>query len=70
MFRTIRAIIDENHSIRLLEKIELPVGKRALVTLLEEGNSIDGIEPYLLSEAALATDWNRVEEDKAWSSLQ
>ena len=27
-------------------------------------------ETDLLSEAALATDWNRPEEDEAWSHLQ
>jgi hypothetical protein len=40
----------------------------ALVTILEE-------EPHahdaaLLSEAALAEDWNRPEEDEAWAHLQ
>jgi len=42
--------------------------RRALVTILEE-------KPYphetaLLSEAALAEDWDRPEEDAAWSHLQ
>jgi hypothetical protein len=27
-------------------------------------------EPTLLSEQALAVDWNRPEEDEAWSSYQ
>jgi hypothetical protein len=27
-------------------------------------------EPALLSEQALATDWNRPEEDEAWASYQ
>jgi hypothetical protein len=27
-------------------------------------------EPLLLSEAALAADWNRPEEDAAWAALQ
>lgn len=41
---------------------------RTLVTVLdEEPNSI---EAALLSEMASAEDWNRPEEDAAWSHLQ
>lgn len=29
----------------------------------------EGIEPYLLSETALAKDWLRPEEDAAWQHL-
>jgi len=34
----------------------------------EEGSAIS--ETALLSEQALSTDWNRPEEDTAWSHLQ
>jgi hypothetical protein len=53
----------------LLEPVRLPAGRRVLITILEE--SVAEIpEPALLSEPALAEDWNRPEEDEAWSHLQ
>jgi len=39
--------------------------RRALVTILEEAPTC--MTPALLSEAALAEDWNRAEEDAAWA---
>jgi len=69
MIRTIEAIIDEKGNVRLLEPVRLPGLRRALVSILEEpvlGNS----ETALLSEPSLAEDWNRPEEDEAWSYLQ
>ncbi len=68
MIRTIEAVIDEHGSVLLQEAVALSTPRRALVTILEE-------EPYpnetaLLSEAALAEDWNRPEEDAAWFHLQ
>jgi len=44
--------------------------RRALVTILEDEPSPYGSECALLSEAALAEDWNRPEEDQAWAHLQ
>jgi hypothetical protein len=35
----------------------------------EESPAVD-LEPALLSEPSLAADWNRPEEDEAWSYLQ
>jgi hypothetical protein len=69
MIRTIEAIIDENGIVHLLEPLHLPATYRALVTILEEPPSAV-IEPALISEPALAEDWNRPEEDLAWSHLQ
>ncbi len=70
MFQTIEAVIDEQGNVRLLEPIQLPTARRALVTILEY-EPIDNIsETALLSEPALAEDWNRPEEDAAWSHLQ
>jgi len=40
------------------------------VTILEERPGAGALESALLSEAALADDWNRPEEDEAWSHLQ
>jgi hypothetical protein len=69
-FSVIRAIIDETGNIRLLEPLHLSSAHRALVTVLDENSPIAGSETALLSELALAADWNRPEEDAAWSHLQ
>ncbi len=69
MIQTIEALIDENGSVSLLEEVRLPTARRALVTILEQP-ATDKTETALLSEAALAADWNRPEEDEAWSHLQ
>ena len=70
MHRTLEAIIDEHGNIQLLETVPLPTGRRVLVTILEEEYRLPVDEVTLLSEAALAEDWNRPEEDAAWSHLQ
>lgn len=70
MIRTIEATIDEHGRVRLLEGVELPAPRRALVTILEEEPPVHPQETALLSEAALARDWNRPEEEAAWSHLQ
>lgn len=68
MLRTIEATIDEHGNVQLLEPVQLSEPRRAYVTILP-GES-DASEIALLSEAALAKDWNRPEEDLAWSHLQ
>lgn len=70
MIRTIEAVIDERGYVRLLEDVHLSSTRRALVTILEEEPSVQRNEVTLLSEAALGDDWNRPEEDAAWSHLQ
>ena len=70
MIRTVEAIIDENGNVKLLEPIESRGPKRALVTILEETPAKEISETASLSEAALGEDWNRPEEDEAWSHLQ
>ena len=69
MIRTVEAVIDEEGNVRLLERVHLPATRRALVTILEERQVAGAPESALLSEAALADDWNRPEEDEAWSHL-
>jgi hypothetical protein len=69
MIQTVEALVDENGSVSLLEEVHLPSARRALVTILEEP-ARESTETALLSEAALAADWNRAEEDEAWSRLQ
>ena len=70
MIRTVEAMIDEHGSVHLLEKVDVPVARRALVTILEEEPILRVAETALLSEAVLAEDWNRPEEDEAWAYLQ
>lgn len=67
MIRTVEAVIDGNGRVELLEPISLSQSRRALVTVLDEP-ALPG-ETALLAEAALS-DWNRPEEDEAWSYLQ
>jgi len=71
MHETLEAIVDADGSIRLLEPATLPVGGRLLVTLLADAPEERlPDETALLSEAVLAEDWSRAEEDRAWSHLQ
>jgi hypothetical protein len=70
MIQTVEAIVDEQGKVRLLERIQLAAPRRALVTILDEEPAQLADETALLSEAALAEDWNRPEEDAAWSHLQ
>ena len=70
MLRTVEALIDEDGNIHLLESVELPSARRAIVVILEDSPLVGVHETALLSEQALAEDWNRPEEDTAWSHLQ
>ena len=67
MIRTVEAVVDPNGNVRLLENVELPGPRRALVTILDDAPRSE--ETALLSEQTLA-DWSRPEEDAAWSHLQ
>ncbi len=70
MLQTLEAIIDEQGNVRLLEPVDLPAPRRALVTVLDEASDNRISETMLLSESALAEDWHRPEEEAAWSHLQ
>jgi len=69
MLQTIEAMIDQNGTLRLLEPIKLPKLRRVIITILDEEPSEEKFNLALLSESALAKDWNRSEEDEAWSHL-
>ena len=69
MLQTIEAVIDEKGNLRILESIKLPKLRRVIITILNEEPSEDTFNLALLSEAALARDWLRPEEDEAWSHL-
>jgi hypothetical protein len=68
MLKTIEAVIEKDGHVRLLEEIRLSRSRRALVTILDDER--ESSEPALLSEAALAEDWRRDEEEEAWRHLQ
>jgi hypothetical protein len=70
MIKTFEAIIDQNGKVHLLEDVKLNASKRALVTILDEAPDGNVSETALLSESALAEDWDRPEEDAAWEHLQ
>ena len=69
MLRTIEAVTDQNGKLRILEPVKLPKRRRVIITILNEEPSEDVINLALLSEPALARDWERPEEDEAWSNL-
>lgn len=69
MMLTVEAVIDASGQVKLLQPISIPSARRALVIILEEPATALA-ETALLSEAALAEDWLRPEEDEAWSYLQ
>ena len=66
--KTVEAIIEPTGEVRLIQPVHVAFPTRALVTILEEAP--DTHETAVLSEAALAEDWNRAEEDAAWAYLQ
>ena len=66
MHRILHAEVDSDGNLRPTEPLELPAGSRVLVTVSSEAETS---ETALLSEAALGRDWDRPEEDAAWSHL-
>ena len=70
MVQTIEAILESDGSVRLLQPVQTTSPRRAIVMILEEPSSALPSETAILSERSLATDWDRVEEDAAWSHLQ
>ena len=67
--RIIEAIIGRDERVRLLEPVQPDRPCRALVTVFDTHDDAPH-EAVGLSEAALARDWTRPEEDEAWASLQ
>ena len=70
MIQTLEAEIDEHGSVRLAKPVHLDRSHRALVMIMPDEAASGGGECALLSEAALAEDWNNAEEDAAWKHLQ
>lgn len=69
MIQTVEAVVDGHGRVRLLGSVKVDGLRRALVTVLDEPADVPG-EAALLAEPALAADWERPEEDAAWSHLQ
>ncbi|MCP4422211.1 MAG: hypothetical protein GY805_36840 [Chloroflexi bacterium] len=69
MLQTIEGIIDQNGNLRISEKINLPQSRRVIITILNEEPEDEFTNLSLLSEPALARDWERPEEDEAWLHL-
>ena len=67
MLKTVEATIETDGRIHLLEPLRLGHSCRAIVTIFEES---DVPEAALLSQQTLSQDWERPEEDAAWSHLQ
>jgi len=63
-------MVDERGGVHLLEPLTLSRSQRALFTILDEDPAPDANETARLSQAALALDWNRPEEEEAWAHVQ
>jgi hypothetical protein len=70
MLRTIKALIEADGTIRLLEPVGPGSPRHALLTILDDEEGDVALSSTVLSEAALAADWSRPEEDTAWAHLQ
>lgn len=70
MLQAVKATINEQGNVHLLYPIHLPAKQQAIVIILGHEPTTSIPETAILSEPALAEDWNRPEEDKAWSHLQ
>ncbi|MFO7682002.1 MAG: hypothetical protein R6X34_18315 [Chloroflexota bacterium] len=69
MLQAIEGMIDQEGKVRVLRKINLPRSRRVIITILDEEPSEEVFNLVLLSESALARDWEQPEEDEAWSHL-
>lgn len=67
MLKSFEATIETDGQVHLREPVRLSHPCRAIVTIIEDS---DLPEAALLAEAALGVDWNKAEEDAAWSHLQ
>jgi hypothetical protein len=68
VLRSIEVTVEKDGTVRLPKKVKLPAARRGILTILDEPAPV--AETALLSEAALAQDWDRPEEDEAWAHLQ
>ncbi len=69
MLQSIEGITDKHGRLRIPKAVRLPRFRRVIITILDEEPTESGLNATWLSEAALARDWDRPEEDAAWSHL-
>ena len=69
MLQTIEGYIDENGKLILPAHVDLPRWRRVILTILDELPAADVADLALMSETALAREWNTPEEDQAWAHL-
>ncbi|MCE7981501.1 MAG: hypothetical protein DYG89_09935 [Caldilinea sp. CFX5] len=69
MLQTVEAIIDQNGKLHVLEPVQWPKHRRVLITILNEEPADELDNLALMSEVALAREWDNPEEDEAWSHL-
>ncbi len=69
MLQSIEGMTDQNGKLKIPGNINLPKSRRVIITILEEEPSDEAFNLALLSESALAKEWERPEEDKAWPHL-
>ena len=67
--KAIEAAVDEQGRIHLSEPFKVSGMKRAVLLIMDEDSPGLVSNTAIVSEPALS-DWNRPEEDEAWSHLQ
>lgn len=65
--RAIPATVEPDGTVRLSQSLHLAHRAQAVLTIMIES---DGGDLAQVSENVLGKDWNRSEEDEAWSALQ
>lgn len=68
MLHTVEAVLQPDGALQFLEPVRLATAQRVLVTFTQPSD--EAHEGAQASEAALAVDWLRDEEDAAWAHLQ
>jgi hypothetical protein len=69
MLQAVEGLIDQEGVLKILGDVTLPKSRRVIITILDEEPSDETVNLALLSETSLARDWERPEEDEAWSHL-
>lgn len=70
MVQKVEAVVEADGRVRLLGEVDVPGPRRAVVTVLLDPPAESPGGAALLAQQALAADWDRQEEDAAWSNLQ
>ena len=68
----VEAHVDDDGHLHVDVPTDLPKGHRKVVLVLDDADYLEShpMETALLSQQALAEDWERPEEDEAWKHLQ